>query len=474
MAIEFKFPDVGEGIHEGNLVKWLVKEGDSVNEDQPLAEVETDKAVVEIPSPQTGTILKLHHKEGETIKVGEIITTIGNAGEKVLDSPKIEQSVSTKNTETETLKENSLDIRLNEKTKEKPTTIPEPITTSENKTETKPQIETVSTLQKQKTKSLATPSVRKYAKEKGININTIIGTGSGGKVTKEDIDSFTSSSNQTQTNTPIQQTQQPTAQQPIQQTHITSTSSAKKPGDLFKHPKIILEGEYVREPLKGIRKVIAEHMERSKYTAPHVVHVEEVDVTNLVLLRAKEKQKALEKGIKLTYLPFIAAATVAALKEFPYVNSSLDDETNEIILKKFYNIGIAVDTEAGLMVPVVRQADHKTIYMLAKEIRELAKKARDRTIKTEEMQGGTFTITNVGSYGGIFSTPIINHPEVAILGVHKIMDVPKYVNGILTKRKIINLALSFDHRVIDGGTAARFVNEIKKHLEDPSVFVLSV
>ena len=395
MAFEFKFPDLGEGITEGQLIKWLVKEGERVKTDQPVAEIETDKAVVELPAPKEGTILRLHYKEGDTVKVGTVLLTIGEPGEKVEAKP-----------------------------------VPAPALSPPRPTPA--------------AHALATPSTRKLARELGIDISKVRGTGPGGRITDEDVRKFAE-----------------TAKAP--------PAPAAPPVTL---PKA--EGPEERVPLRGVRKTIAERMVRSAYTIPHVTHIEEVDVTRLSEIREREKAVAAKKGVKLTYLPFITKAVIAALKEHPYFNSSLDESTNEIVLKKYYNIGYAVDTEDGLKVVVVRDADKKSILEIAREIEVLADAARKRTIALRDLKGSTFSITNIGSIGGIAATPIINYPECAILGVYRMREKPVVRNGVVKVRQIMNLSLTFDHRIVDGAQAALFMNTIVEHLEDPDRLLVDV
>jgi len=394
--VDVKFPDVGEGVTEGTLVKWLVKAGEDIKADQAVAEIETDKAIVEIPSPKAGKILKLYGKEGDIIKVGSALASLALPGEKIL--PEIKPP----------------EVKPEIKLPEKPQAVPERV--------------------------LASPSTRRLARELGVDISKVAGTGPGGRVTDEDV--------------------KRAAEAPV------------KPPEAEVAPEIKPAEE--RIPIKGIRKTIAERMVKSLFTAPHVVSMDEADVTELVKLREKEKKKAEEKGIKLTYLAFIVKAVTVALKQHPYLNASIDSEKNEIILKRYYNIGIAVDTPEGLMVPVIKNADQKSIMELAQETEKLAEEARSRKIKLSELKGNTFTITNIGSIGGIFSTPIINPPDVAILGVHRIRDMPVVIDGEIKIRKILPLVISFDHRVLDGAQAAHFMNTLKEHLEDPDLFLLDV
>jgi pyruvate dehydrogenase E2 component (dihydrolipoamide acetyltransferase) len=416
MAFEFKFPDIGEGLTEGEIVRWLVKEGDEVKEGQPLVEVETDKALAEIPSPKTGVILKILAKEKEIVKVGQVIVVFGEKGEALAAPPPKPKSVGVVG-------------ELEEAPEEAPSVVAkaEPVKTalvSEH--------------------AMATPAVRGLAKELGVDINKVQGTGPEGRVLEKDIRQFAESK-----------------EKPVE--------PEKK---IAKVKKYDLYGYVDRIPLRGVRRSIAKAMVKSKYTAPHVTAMDEADVTMLWKIREKEKKAAEKKGIKLTILPFIVKAVIAGLSEHPYLNASLDDENEEIVLKKYFNIGFATDTPEGLMVPVVKNAKDKSILQLAEELTRLATKARDRTIDLADLKGGTFTISNYGALGGIYATPIINYPEVAILGVGKIKDTPVVRNGKLVVRKILSLSLSFDHRVVDGGEGARFLNTVIARLEDPDLILL--
>jgi len=416
MAFEFKFPDIGEGLTEGEIVRWLVNEGDEVKEGQPLVEVETDKALAEIPSPRTGVILKLLAKEKEIVKVGQVIVIFGEKGESLAAPPKKPKSVGVVG-------------ELEEAPEEAPT------------------IGVRAEAAKQALVSehaLATPAVRALAKELGVDIDKVKGTGSEGRVLEKD----------------------------VRQTAETKEKPTEPTKKIAKVKKYDLYGYVDRIPLRGVRRSIAKAMVKSKYTAPHVTTMDEADVTELWKIREKEKKAAEKKGIKLTILPFIFKGVIAGLMEHPYLNASLDDENEEIILKKYYNIGFATDTPEGLMVPVVKNAKDKSILQLAEELTKLAEKARNRTIDLADLKGGTFTITNYGVLGGIYATPIINYPEVAILGVGKIKEMPVVRDGKIEIRKILHLALSFDHRVVDGGEAARFLNTVIARLEDPDLILL--
>lgn len=419
MAYEFKFPDIGEGLTEGEIVRWLVKQGDEVKEGQPLVEVETDKALAEIPSPKTGMVLKILAKEKEVVKVGQVIVVFGEKGESLAAPPPPPS------------KPKSVGVvgELEEAPEEAPSAVEvraeaaRPALVSEH--------------------ALATPAVRALAKELSVDINNVRGTGPEGRVLEKD---------------------------------IRQAASKEKPPEPVTKPakvkKYDMYGYIEHVPLRGVRRSIAKAMVKSKYTAPHVTAMDEADITELWKIRDKEKKIAETKGIKLTLMPFVAKAIIAGLKEHPYLNATLDDENEEIILKKYFSIGMATDTPEGLMVPVVKNANDKSILQLAEEMAQLSEKARTRKIDLADLKGGTFTITNYGSVRGIFGTPIINHPEVAILGVGRVQDKPVVKDGKIEIRKMLPLSLSFDHRVVDGAEAARFLNTVIARLEDPDLILL--
>jgi pyruvate dehydrogenase E2 component (dihydrolipoamide acetyltransferase) len=417
MPFEFKFPDIGEGLTEGEIVKWLVKEGDSIKEGQPLVEVETDKALVEIPSPRTGVVLKILGKEKEVIKVGQVIVVIGEKGEAVAAPPPSRPK----------------SVGVVGELEEAPEEVAAP--------PAKPTAEKPALVSEH---ALATPAVRALAKELGVDVSKVAGTGPEGRVLEKDV--------------------------------RQAVEGKAKPAEPEKKPAKVKKYDFYgyvdRIPLRGVRRSIAKAMVKSKYTAPHVTTMDEADVTELWALRSKEKAKAEKRGIKLTILPFIMKAVIVGLVEHPYLNATLDDENEEVILKKYYNIGVAVDTPEGLMVPVVKNAKDKSIFQLAEELTQLAEKAKNRTIDLADLKGGSFTISNYGAVGGLHGTPIINHPEVAILGVGKIKELPVVRDGKIEIRKIIFLSLSFDHRVVDGAEAVRFLNTVIEHLEDPNLILL--
>ncbi|MDR7072085.1 dihydrolipoamide acetyltransferase family protein [Fictibacillus barbaricus] len=437
MAFEFKLPDIGEGIHEGEIVKWFVKAGDTIKEDDILLEVQNDKAVVEIPSPVDGKILELKVDEGTVSVVGDVLLTIEAEGE-IPPSAHGDSEEAPEQPKAKEEKEVTADqAKETEKTAEK----------TEDTAKEEPVDETK--------RVIAMPSVRKYAREKEIDIRKVTGSGDNGRVLKEDIDKFASGGGEA--------TEAPKAEQAEQK-----ADTAKKEA-----PKAIPAGEMeTREKIKGIRKAISKAMVNSKHTAPHVTLMDEVDVTDLVAHRKKFKQVAMDKGIKLTYLPYVVKALTSALREYPVLNASIDDANEEIVYKHYFNIGIAADTDNGLMVPVVKEADRKSIFKISSEINELATKARDGKLSGEEMKGGSCTITNIGSAGGQWFTPVINHPEVAILGIGRIAEKAVVKDGEVVVAPVLALSLSFDHRLIDGATAQNALNHIKRLLNDPQLLVM--
>lgn len=403
MAKEFRFPDVGEGITEGEIVRWLVKEGDEVKVDQALAEIETDKAIVEMPSPYAGTVLKLHFKEKDLVKVGQALVTIGEKGESLAAGPPEPQPA----------------VRP-----AAPGAAPMPAQPGAAPAPARPG------------EILATPGVRALAKGLGVDLGAVRGTGPGGRITEDDVRAF-------------------------------QTAPPEKKFAVKVKAKYDLYGNLERMPLRGIRRATAKKMRESLDHAAHVTHCDEADAGPLEALRQKIKPEVEAAGGKLTYLPFIVKALVEALKLHPSFNATFDEEESEIILKKYYNIGIAVDVPDGLIVPVIKFADQKSLADIATEIQTLAKAARERTLDLADLKGGTFSITNVGVIGGDFATPIINYPEVAILATMKIADRARVVDGAVVVKKTLPLCLAFDHRVVDGAEAARFTKDLIRFLEAP-------
>ncbi len=442
-VLEFKLPDVGEGIHEGEIVKWHVKPGDSIEEDQVILDVQNDKAVVELPSPLNGKVKEIKVEEGTVAVVGDVLALFEVEGDAVQNQTPEPADVQAQPLQAEPVGEQA---KVQEAM---PATAP-----AVNAEAPKPAASEV----------LATPSVRKLAREMGIDIAKVQGTGRHGQVTREDLAAFDPSADtQIQAAAEVQTDQAKAAAKP-EQTKAPGAAASDSTEENLEE----------RVPLRGVRKIIAGAMVKSVYTAPHVTVMDEVDVSQLVALREKAKPLAEQKGIKLTYLPFIVKALVAAARQFPEINASLDDEKSEIVYKKTYNVGIATDTENGLIVPVVKHADRKNIWTIAAEIKDMAVRGREGKLSANEMKGGTISITNIGSAGGMFFTPVINYPEVAILGTGRITDKPVVKNGSIVAAKMMALSLSFDHRIIDGATAQYAMNTIKQLLEDPQLLVMEV
>ncbi len=414
MAFVFEFPDVGEGIHEGRVVEWLVAEGETVVEDQPLLKVETDKAVVELPSPKAGVALRLHAAAEATIHVGDPLVTIGEAGERIPEHP------------------GTVAVR------------PEP---NQGAATDSASIDSPSRVSARR--PLATPRTRVLARKLGVDLETVQGTGSGGRITDGDVERAVQGG--------------PTAASAATSTPIVAPA-ATPVGPVV----ATAQGEIERLKISHLRKVIAGAMRDSKLQSAHVTHVDEADVTDLVTHHRTSKATIEERyGIKFSLLPFFVKALVAALKQYPMFNASVDEKAEEIVLKRFYNIGIAVDTPDGLIVPVVRDADQKDMVELAREISDLAERARSRQLTLEELKGGTCTITNIGPLGGVFATPIINQPELAIVGLHTIKERPVVVDGDIVIRNMMYMSVSFDHRWIDGAEAARFMTDLVRLVSAP-------
>ena len=427
MAYEYKLPEVGEGIHEGEIVKWFVKAGDEVKEDDILLEVQNDKSVVELPSPVDGKIIEVKVEEGTVSVVGDVILTIDDGSGDAAPSKEEESKEETSKEESSSKEEKSAD------------------TSKEAKSEDS----------NDDSRVIAMPSVRKFAREKDVKIQAVSGSGKNGRVLKEDIEAYLSGDQPSATTEASEEKEE------------KATSSASTSA-----PAASSEELEERVPLKGIRKAIAKAMVNSKHTAPHVTHLDEIEVTNLVSHRKQYKEQAAEQGTKLTYLPYVVKALTSAIKKYPALNASIDDDAQEIVYKKYFNIGIAADTEQGLVVPVVKNADRKSIYELADDINDLAVKARDGKLSGAEMKGGSITISNLGSARGQWFTPVINHPEVAILGIGRIEDKAVVKNGEIVVATMLALSFSYDHRLIDGVTAQNAVNHVKRLLNDPQLLLM--
>jgi len=404
-------PDIGEGVVEGEVIEWLKQVGDPLEQDEPVVQVMTDKATVELPAMQPGRLAKHHVLEGAIA---------------IKDKPLYDIEVSGTKQEAST-----------------PPPEPEPEVKPEKKASPTTSPQAVAPASKKSKKTLATPSVRHLARQKKLDINAMEGTGKQGRVTREDIERFEKDSG-----TP-----------PIFASPRVST------------PVHELEGDS-RVPLRGLRKIIAERMMESKIIIPHYAYFDEVELSSLVHLRKELKEEVQLRGIKLTYLPFFVKAISRALTEFPLVNSSLDLTTQEVVTHHVHHVGIAVATDHGLIVPVVRDVQNKGILDIAAEINDLSERTRSGKIKSEELKGSTITISNIGSIGGLFATPIINYPEVCILGMTRLQERPVVRNGDIVIRHMMNLSWSFDHRVVDGAIGALFSNEVIKLLESPAQLLL--
>lgn len=385
MAFEFKLPDIGEGVVEGEIVRWFIKEGDGVEEDQPLVEVMTDKATVELPSPVQGRVVKRGGEEGDIVQVGAtlvVIETEAQQGETVVKEEQVAEVPQ---------------VQAAGKGKEQPTSV--------------------------SGRALATPAIRKLAQERSIDLSQIHGSGPGGRIRKEDLE------------------------------RVGAPAAA---------------GEVETIAYRGLRRKIGDHVSASKRTAAHYTYVEEADVTQLVRRREELIASSSIDDVRITYLPFFMKAVVEGLKKHPLVNSTLDEAKGVIELRKYYNIGIAVATPEGLVVPVVKGVEEKSLSQVAREVAKLTSAARKGTLELEDLKGGSFTITSLGVLGGVLATPIINYPEVAILGVHKISQRPVVQEGEIVIRDMVYLSLSLDHRVLDGVAAAEFLRDVIAQLESPS------
>jgi len=424
---DFKFADVGEGLHEGVILEWKFKEGDTVKEGDTLVIIETDKVNAELPAPVSGVISKLGKGVGETIHVGETVVLIddGKGGAALAAVPKKAEP-----------KKEEAPAEEEEKSLIGDTIIDTEVMAASSEGQQ------TTTLKQATSRVLATPAARKLARDLGVDINRITGTGPHGRVMKEDIRNFGPSSSG----------QSVTVSQP--------------------NVSVSTEGNVELVPISKLRKAIVNAMTRSKQIIPHTTLINEIEVDELVMLRQSLKNQEFYQDVKITYMPFIMKAVAKALKEFPIFNSSFDQNNDQVVLKKFYNIGMAVDTPDGLIVPVIKNADQLTVLGLAKETRRLADLTRDRKVQLSDLQNATFSITNFGSIGVPFGTPIINHPEVAILGVGNITRKPVVRGNEVVPGYVMPLSLAVDHRIIDGADAGRFLKYVKQLLETPSLLLI--
>ncbi|MDB4970649.1 MAG: catalytic domain of component of various dehydrogenase complexe [Myxococcales bacterium] len=438
---EFRMPDIGEGVVEGEVVKWHVKAGDTVREDQPMVEVMTDKATVEIPSPKAGIVKEIRAAEGKTCAVGSVMVVIEETG----DSAK--PAAATGAAPSPQAKE---ERQFLDKT---PKSEPASVSAGASNVISMPRAGGAGVGGAGGGgKVLATPATRKLARDLGVDLAHVRATGPNGRVTHDDV---RAAGNGGAT---------------AHAANAGSAAVARAYAPMTTHSDAADE----RIPFRGVRKKIAENMHRSRQTAAHFTYVEECDMTELVALRKRAKARAEERGLKLSFLPFIVKAVCAGLKKFPIVNSTLDEQKGEIVLRKRYHVGVAAATAEGLIVPVVKDADQKSLFEIARTLDELSEKSRSGKATRDDLTGSTFTISSLGTLGGVLATPIINFPEVAILGVHKIKPTPVVRDGQIVVREMMNLSISLDHRVVDGYEGAQFLQHIVELLQDPTLMFMEM
>jgi pyruvate dehydrogenase E2 component (dihydrolipoamide acetyltransferase) len=420
MAYKLELPDIGEGVVEAEVQQWFVQPGDQVVEDQPLVEVMTDKATVTIPSPRRGRVVRLYCNAGEVARVhtplieleleeGEAAPTPAASG-----PPRLEETAAPVLREADALPAGR--------------------------------------------RALATPAVRAMARHLGLDIQSVPGSGPGGRVTKDDLAAFRG---------------QPEGGAGNGHSTGLQTAATPLPAPGGAAGGVPAAGDE-RVPLRGLRKRMAENMARSKRTAAHFTFVEQADVTELVRVKERIAEAAKEEGVKVTFLPFVVKAAVAALRKHPRLNAALDEERGEIVLKRRYDIGIASATEQGLIVPVVRSADQRSLLDLAREIERLAADSRAGRSRPEDLGRSTFTITSLGALGGLFATPVLNHPEVGILGIHRIRPTPVVKDGQVVVRDVVHVSVTSDHRVVDGHEVAAFAYQVIRYLEDPNLLLMQM
>ncbi|MFO0763165.1 MAG: dihydrolipoamide acetyltransferase family protein [Byssovorax sp.] len=478
---EFKLPDIGEGVTEGEIVKWLVSPGEVVREDQPMVEVMTDKATVTITAPKAGKIVETRGAAGGLVPVHSVLVVfdLGDGGAEPAHAPSKEPAATAVGDIKETLP--GMDQAY---TSPPPAVKVPPVAARPAYFNPKP---------------LATPATRRLAREMGFDLRVVAPTGPGGRVTQNDVRGFAAAAGGAPPVTlgtgamaaagnghseppsmripvPDMHVEPPLPLPPAVQRDVAPTPQVQQPPSLVKITSPAGGGQALEEriPLRGVRKRIFEGMSRSKHTAAHFTFVEECDVTALKALRARLRPAAEKEGVKLTFLPFFVKATIAALKRHPMLNSAFDESTQEIVRRRYYNIGIASATDAGLIVPVVRDADRKSLLDIARDISRLGEDTKNGKVKPEDLGNSTFTITSLGQQGGLFATPILNFPEVAILGIHQMKQKPVVKDGQIVIGDVMLLSLSFDHRIIDGHIGAAFAYEIIGFLQDPDRLFLEM
>ncbi len=436
---EFKLPDIGEGVAEGEIVNWLVQAGDDVTENQEMVEVMTDKATVTIGAPKAGKVTELRFKVGDTVPVGQVLIVFetGAAAEAApASAPAAAAPAAAAPAAAAPKSEGPVASAVGDIRETLPGMSPQVARGAEYYAD----------------RPLAAPATRKLARELGVDLRRVEPSGSAGRVTREDVErSVNGAAAPAPAAAPAAETKAPAPAAP------PSRQAADE-----------------RQPIRGLRKRIFENMARSKRTAAHFNYIDEVDVAAITALKDRAKPYAEKAGVKLTFLPFLVKAVVAALKRHPRLNSNIDEAAMELVLRKTYDIGIATSTDAGLMVPVVRGCDRLSILEIASEIDRVARAARDGKSQKEDLGGSSFTITSLGKLGGLFAPPIINYPEVGIMGVHAIKKKPVVRGDQIVIGEVMNLSFSFDHRIIDGDVGANFAQEIISYLQEPDRLVVEM
>lgn len=452
--MDFVLPDIGEGVQEGELIRWLVKDGDTVAQDQAVLEVMTDKATVEVPAPVAGKISGLQFQEGAMIKVGAKLATIEGGASAAPAAPKAAPATA-------------------------PAPTPAPAAPAVSAPAANMAAAPAAAYQSHSFEASdvpAAPIVRAMAQKAGVNLSQVPASGpkvgDQNRVLEADLLKFLSGASAAPAVPQTSFTAMPQAGAAATKTKVPVAIPAQFPRFLNQGVSETIE----RRPVRGLRRVISQAMTKSKFTAPHYSYVDEFECSALVELKDQARAAAEKYGIKMTYLPFIVKAVVGALREFPEVNSSLEETPNglELVVKNFYHIGIAVATKDGLIVPVIKHADRKSLLEIAKEIAELSEKARTGKASSDELKGSTFTITSMGSIGGLFATPIINYPEVGIMGVYKVQEKPLVEDGQIVIGKTMHISLSLDHRVVDGAVGGYFANAIIERLQNPARLLLEM
>lgn len=451
---EFKLPDIGEGVSEGEIVGWLVHVGDAVSESQDMVEVMTDKATVTIGAPKAGKVVEIRGSEGDVVPVGSVLVVLdvgGDVGATPEAHPAAEAPAAAS-----------------------AATVASAVGDLKDVLPGMPRAPRIVEDEYLNEKPLASPATRKLARERGIDLRRVRPTGEAGRVTREDIERHLAGGGRAPA--PARAASGAAGAQGAPTIRPSADVGAQAPATPPLQPATLVApqaGEQ-RVPIRGLRKRIYENMARAKRTAAHFTYVDECDITSLKKLREAAKAEAATKGVSVTYLPFVVKAVVAALRRHPTLNSVVDDASMEIVLRGSYDIGIAVATEAGLMVPVLRGADRLTVLEIAAELDRLANDARAGKSRREDLGGSSFTITSLGKDGGLFATPVVNYPEVAILGIHQIKRRPVVRGDDIVIGEVMMLSLSFDHRIVDGHVGAAFAQEVIRFLETPERLLLEL